>query len=368
MARTTPRARACDIPSAWRWSSRRTSRSTNRSFTRPAPSVTSRACPMRQVCRGSSTQRPMPTAFFGACRCSSSTTAVCTPRCRWPRWRWPPAHGRPRSRRQRQQRGTAHRRAARRPRPHRRCSMARATCCCAIAARSDRFRISAGDVLAGRANPKTFANKIVFVGTTALGTREVVATPIDTLFAGVEIHATAADNLLQGDFLSRPEHRIALETQLVIGLGVLAVLFFLRFGLMWGLLATVASGAGLWGTSYMMLSTSGTFFSPLYPTMGFSSRARRDDRGRSARRTSTRRQVGAGERRLPTSHGSDAVVVDGHPRFRDGQALGTDAEIHTRDRAAALKASVVSGLSDARAHRAARQPRAASRHRQGWRS
>ena len=130
---------------------------------------------------------------------------------------------------------------------------------------------SAGDVLAGRANPKTFANKIVFVGTTALGTREVVATPIDTLFAGVEIHATAADNLLQGDFLSRPEYRVALETQLVIGFGLLAALFFLRFGLMWGLLATVASGAALWGASYLMLSTSGTFLSPLFPTMGFSS-------------------------------------------------------------------------------------------------
>lgn len=130
---------------------------------------------------------------------------------------------------------------------------------------------SAGDVLAGRANPKTFANKIVFVGTTALGTREVVATPIDTLFAGVEIHATAADNLLQGDFLSRPEHRVAIETQLVIGLGVLAVLLFLRFGLLWGLLASVASGAALWGASSLMLSTSGTFVSPLFPTIGFSS-------------------------------------------------------------------------------------------------
>jgi adenylate cyclase len=130
---------------------------------------------------------------------------------------------------------------------------------------------SAGDILAGRANPKPFANKIVFVGTTALGTREVVATPLDTLFAGVEIHATAADNLLQGDFLSRPEYRVALETQLVIGLGTLAALFFLRFGLMWGLLATVGSGAALWGASYAMLSTSGTFVSPFFPTMGFSS-------------------------------------------------------------------------------------------------
>jgi adenylate cyclase len=130
---------------------------------------------------------------------------------------------------------------------------------------------SAGDVLAGRANPKTFANKIVFVGTTALGTREVVATPLDTLFAGVEIHATAADNLLQGDFLSRPEHRVALETQLVIGLGALAAVFFLRFGLLWGGLATVASGFALWGTSYALLSTSGTYLSPLFPTLGFGS-------------------------------------------------------------------------------------------------
>ena len=46
-------------------------------------------------------------------------------------------------------------------------------------------------------------DKIVFVGTTALGTREVVATPLDTLFAGVEVQATVADNLLQQDFIRR---------------------------------------------------------------------------------------------------------------------------------------------------------------------
>jgi hypothetical protein len=130
---------------------------------------------------------------------------------------------------------------------------------------------SAADVLAGHANTRAFANKIVFVGTTALGTREVVATPLDTLFAGVEVHATAADNLLQGDFLVRAEHRVALETQLVIGFGVLATLLFLRFGLVWGVLATVGCGMALWGVSYAMLSGTGTFLSPFYPTVGFSS-------------------------------------------------------------------------------------------------
>jgi adenylate cyclase len=129
---------------------------------------------------------------------------------------------------------------------------------------------SATDVLAERVNPRTFASKIVFVGTTALGTREVVATPLDTLFAGVEVQATAADNLLQGDFLFRPEHRVALETQLVIGLGALAALLFLRLGLVWGVLATTGSGVLLWSASYWLLTTSGMFLSPLYPTMGFS--------------------------------------------------------------------------------------------------
>ena len=49
---------------------------------------------------------------------------------------------------------------------------------------------SAADVLSGAAPARMLRDKIVFVGTTALGTREVVATPLDTLFAGVEVQAT----------------------------------------------------------------------------------------------------------------------------------------------------------------------------------
>jgi HD-GYP domain-containing protein (c-di-GMP phosphodiesterase class II) len=128
--------------------------------------------------------------------------------------------------------------------------------------------VSAADVLSGQAGPATVANKIVFIGTTALGTREVVATPLDTLFAGVEVQATAADNLLHQDFLSRPEHRVALETQLVIGLGAIAGLLFLRFGLLWGVLGTATCGAAMWGASFLLMSGGGTFLSPLFPTIG----------------------------------------------------------------------------------------------------
>jgi adenylate cyclase len=60
----------------------------------------------------------------------------------------------------------------------------------------------------------------VFVGTTALGTREVVATPLDTLFVGVEVQATVADNLLQQDFISRSQVGTVLEGLVVLVLGV----------------------------------------------------------------------------------------------------------------------------------------------------
>src|SRR5918993_300398 len=80
---------------------------------------------------------------------------------------------------------------------------------------------SAVDVLEGRVSPGVFRNKLVLVGTTALGNREVVSTPLDTLFTGVEVQATIADNLLQRDFISRPSGGILVETLVVVLLGAI---------------------------------------------------------------------------------------------------------------------------------------------------
>jgi adenylate cyclase len=128
--------------------------------------------------------------------------------------------------------------------------------------------VSAVDVLRGQSTPDTFKDKIVLVGTTALGTREVVSTPFDTLFAGVEVQATVADNLLQGDFIHRPEYAVALETQIVIGLGLLSALLVRRFGLAAGAAGVVASLAAVWFGPVVLMSRSGVFLSPLFPTMG----------------------------------------------------------------------------------------------------
>lgn len=127
--------------------------------------------------------------------------------------------------------------------------------------------VSAGDVLSGRVGAGVFQDKLVFVGTTALGTREVVATPLDTLFAGVEVQATVADNLLQQDFTGRLEHGVALETQAALGLGLVATLLVLRFGLAWGAFGAAMCVAAVWGGAISLMS-EGTFLSPLFPTIG----------------------------------------------------------------------------------------------------
>ena len=128
--------------------------------------------------------------------------------------------------------------------------------------------VSAVDVLRNQVADDEFRDKIVFVGTTALGTREVVATPLDTLFVGVEVQATVADNLLQRDFMYRPEHGVTLETQVVIGLGTSAALIVARVGLLWGALAVGTLVMAVWTGTQSLLATDGAYFSPLYPTLG----------------------------------------------------------------------------------------------------
>jgi len=106
--------------------------------------------------------------------------------------------------------------------------------------------ISAADVMSGRVPAGTLQDKIVFVGTTALGTREVVATPLDTLFVGVEVQATVADNLLQQDFISRSQFGTILEGLVVLVLGIAVTWLVASTGTLSGLFGSGVSIAAIW--------------------------------------------------------------------------------------------------------------------------
>lgn len=128
--------------------------------------------------------------------------------------------------------------------------------------------VSAADALNGNVGAGTFQDKLVLVGATALGTREVVSTPLDTLFTGVEVQATIADNLLQRDFIHRPANGIVSEMLAVLLLGCLASFGITRFGLTRGVVLMAFFIPGVWVGSIALLTLKGAFLSPLFPTLG----------------------------------------------------------------------------------------------------
>jgi adenylate cyclase len=128
--------------------------------------------------------------------------------------------------------------------------------------------VSAADVIDGRLASDSLSDKIVFVGTTALGTREVVATPLDTLFVGVEVQATIADNLLQQDFLYRPATAPIRESLATLVIGLLLLVVAVRRAVWWTAVATLAGLAAVWAVSVAALTTTGMLLSPLYPVIG----------------------------------------------------------------------------------------------------
>jgi adenylate cyclase len=65
--------------------------------------------------------------------------------------------------------------------------------------------ISISDIFGGRTPKGTFADRIVLVGATAMGTHDLRSTPVSPLYPGVEVHATVIDNILVGDFLAKPK-------------------------------------------------------------------------------------------------------------------------------------------------------------------
>jgi len=129
--------------------------------------------------------------------------------------------------------------------------------------------LSAGDILDGRVAAAALRDKVVLVGTSALGTREVVATPLDTLFVGVEVQATVADNLLQGDFIRRPEHQGALESGATLALGLVVALLVGAGGLALGAALAAGGLAGVWIAAVWLVATRGLFVSVLFPTLGW---------------------------------------------------------------------------------------------------
>lgn len=111
------------------------------------------------------------------------------------------------------------------------------------------------------------AGHIVLIGTSAVGLRDLVVTPLGAGVPGVAVHAELIDQILSGTFLSRPDYMVGLEYFLAII--VTAVLIFtIRPGRPFmGATSALALLALILAVSWSLFSTRQVLLDPLLPSL-----------------------------------------------------------------------------------------------------
>jgi CHASE2 domain-containing sensor protein len=123
--------------------------------------------------------------------------------------------------------------------------------------------LSARDVLAGTMPAGALRGRIVFVGATALGVRDVVATALDPRFPGVELHASIADALLGGASAERPAAARLLELAGPVAGALVGAALVAWLGGMGGAAACLAVAGLAWLGPRGWFAAAGAVVSPV---------------------------------------------------------------------------------------------------------
>lgn len=109
--------------------------------------------------------------------------------------------------------------------------------------------VSVVDVVDRKVAPELIRGRAVFIAATAVGTHDQRVTPTEPAVPGVYIHATLAQNILEGRQLSRPAYIVLLELVILLTVGLVTGLVMARFRL-WGQVAT----AGVLAVGWLAIS------------------------------------------------------------------------------------------------------------------
>ncbi len=130
--------------------------------------------------------------------------------------------------------------------------------------REERF-ISARAVLKDEVPADKLEGQVVFVGTSAIGLKDIRSTPVDTTAPGVEVHAQLAEQMIEHEYLSRPDFADGAEFLYLAAIGLLFVFLLprLRAGRM-TIVAAIFIAIGLI-VPWIAFSQYDLLFDPIYP-------------------------------------------------------------------------------------------------------
>lgn len=127
--------------------------------------------------------------------------------------------------------------------------------------------IPAWRVVAGEVAETEISGAIVFVGTSAAGLRDLRLNALGLTVAGAELHAQAAEQILQGTFLTRPDWAKAVELLLLVSISLALVVVILRFGAAWAALVGALALASCNLVSWLAFTRGRLLLDPTVPSL-----------------------------------------------------------------------------------------------------
>lgn len=110
--------------------------------------------------------------------------------------------------------------------------------------------------------------KIVFIGTTAVGLKDIRITPLNSVAAGVEAHAQLVEQILHNEFLIQPDWAFAAETSYFIVSSLLLIFLMPYLGAAGSALFSLSGMAGAFALCWWGFVRRHWLLDPLFPSAG----------------------------------------------------------------------------------------------------
>ena len=118
--------------------------------------------------------------------------------------------------------------------------------------------VSISDVLADRVKPEQLKGKIALVGASASGLLDLRATPVASVYAGVEVHANMIAGILDRKIPQKPPYMLGAEVLLLVGIGVLLSFLIPLLSAVWATLSSTIAFAAVSGLSILVWTEAHT--------------------------------------------------------------------------------------------------------------
>lgn len=107
-------------------------------------------------------------------------------------------------------------------------------------------------------------DKIILIGTSAEGLRDIRSTPLQNFVAGVEVHANIIEQILQGEFLKRPNFVSGMEAIILMSVGIMLIILSAFTSVLWLSVLSILSIGALFYGSWIGFTQYGMLIDPVY--------------------------------------------------------------------------------------------------------